>query len=213
MKHALSNRPVALLVAVFTLISAALLHADPFGDGTVAWPVALLITLLVNVFFAYVIAPWAAPYLASTGGRAGAAAADPRAVAIAWRWTAGTLLLFGSLALLSVTLAAKQVVVTPTKRLEQNAELVRHTVELHAPPKFRAQLGGADTWKMSPRTYRTCVPSPGSLTEAWCVLVQVQDDGGLKVVRYGAGLSNAAQALRWHPELKPGAAEDSRARP
>jgi hypothetical protein len=201
MKRTFSNRPVAAIVAVFTLISAWLLHGNPFGAGEIAWPVALLVALLGNLLLAYVVTGWAAPYLASTGGRAGAENADPQAVAVAERWTAGTLLLFGSLALLAVTLAATDIVITPTKRLEENAALVKKTVESAAPAEYQRQLGGADTWKMSPRTYRSCVPKPESITVGFCVVTQVQD-GHLKVVKYGVAKSNAAQALEWHPELK-----------
>lgn len=190
------------MVLFFTIPSALLLHGNPFGDGEIAWPFAIVVALAINLLFAYVIAVWAAPYLVSTGGWAGAEKAEPRAIAIAERWTAGVLLLFGSLGLLAVSLASTQLVITPTQRLEQNAALVRHTVESQAPQIYQSQLGGADTWKMSSRTYRTCVPTPGSITTGWCVLVQVQADGKLKVVRYGPGKSNAAQALEWHPELK-----------
>jgi hypothetical protein len=201
MKRTYSNRPVAAIVAVFTLISAWLLHGNPFGDGRIGWPLALLVALVGNLFLAYVLTAWAAPYLASTGGSAGAAEADPHDVAVAERWTAGTLLFFGSLALLSVGLASTDVVITPTKRLEQNAELVRRTVELQAPPIYKRQLGGADTWKMSDRTYRSCVPTPEKIDTGWCVVTQVRN-GKLIVVKYGFGKSNAAQALKWHPELK-----------
>lgn len=200
MKRTFSNRPVAAIVAGFTLISAWLLHGDPFGDGTIAWPVALLVALLGNLFLAYVLAGWAAPYLASTGGRAGAEQADPHDVAVAERWTAGTLLLFASLALLAVTLAATQLVITPTDRLEQNAELVKRTVDLEAPEAYQRQLTAADTWKMSDRTYRSCVPTPDEVETGWCVVTQLRD-GELVVVKYGFGKSNAAQALEWHPEL------------
>jgi hypothetical protein len=200
MKRTFSNRPVAVIVAVFTLISAWLLHGDPFGDGTIAWPVALLVALLGNLFLAYVLTAWAAPYLASTGGRDGAEKADPHDIAVAERWTAGTLLLFASLALLSVTLAATELVITPTKRLEENAALVKRTVESQAPTAYQTQLTAADTWKMSDRTYRSCVPTPDSIKTGWCVLTQVQN-GKLVVVKYGMGKSNAAQALEWHPEL------------
>lgn len=201
MKRTFSNRPVAVIVAVFTVVSGWLLHENPFGDGTIAWPVALLIALAGNLFFAYVVTGWAAPFLASTGGSAGASEADPQSVATVERWTAGTLLLFGSLALGAVTLASTFVVITPTQRLERNAQLVRDTVNAHAPEQYKRQLAGADTWKMSERTYRTCVPTPNSVETGWCVLVQMRD-GKLTVVRYGPGKSNAAQALEWHPDWK-----------
>lgn len=202
MKRTFANRPVAAIVAVFTLISAWLLHGNPFGSGTIPWPVSILVALAGNCVLAYALTSWAAPYLASTGGRAGAEEADPHAVAVAERWCAGTLLLFGAAALLAVTLASVEVVITPTKRLEQNAELVKRTVDAYAPIAYQRQLNGADTWKMSDKTYRTCVPTPGSIETGWCILVQVQPDDSLKVVRYGIGKSNAAQALEWHPELK-----------
>jgi hypothetical protein len=201
MKRTFSNRPVAVIVAVFTLISAWLLHSNPFGSGTIGWPLALLVALLGNLFLAYVLTAWAAPYLASTGGRAGAEQADPHDVAVAERWTAGTLAVFGSLALVAISFASADVVITPTKRLEQNAELVRRTVELRAPAVYQHQLNGADTWKMSPRTYRSCVPTPAKIETGWCVVTQVRS-GKLVVVKYGFGKSNAAQALEWHPELK-----------
>ncbi|MBI2690898.1 MAG: hypothetical protein HYX29_02985 [Solirubrobacterales bacterium] len=200
MKKTFSNRPIAAIVIVFTLISAWLLHGNPFGEGTITWPVALLVALVGNLFLAYVIAAWAAPYLASTGGRAGAEQAAPHEVVVAERWTAGTLLMFASLALLAVTLAAAQLVITPTDRLEQNAELVKRTVDLEAPEIYKRQLTAADTWKMSDRTYRSCVPTPEVAETGWCVVAQVKN-GELVVVKYGFGKSNAAQALEWHPEL------------
>jgi hypothetical protein len=200
MKRTFSNRPVAAIVAVFTVIAAWIVHGNPFGSGEIAWSVALILALAGNLFLAYVVTAWAAPYLASTGGRAGAADADPEAVAVAERWTAGTVLLFGCLALTAVSLASVDVTITPTKRLQENATLVRQTVESQAPLAYQRQLGGADTWKMSDRTYRSCVPTPNSIKTGWCVVTQVRD-GHLKVIKYGFGKSNAAQALEWHPEL------------
>lgn len=194
------NRPVAVLVGVFTLITGALLHGNPFGDGSISWPVALTIALLGNAFLAYVAAPWAAPYLASTGGRDGALQADPRSVGVAERWISGTLMLFGVFALLAVAFSAADIVITPTERLERNAELVRRTVESQAPQKFTPMLGAADTWKMSERTLRTCVPPPDYKSASYCVVVR-SDGESVTLVKSGLGLSNAEQALEWHPEL------------
>lgn len=194
------NRPVAVIVGVFTLITGVLLHGNPFGDGTISWPVALVIAFAGNAFLAYVAAPWAAPYLASAGGREGALNADPRSVAVAERWISGTLMLFGVFALLAVAFAAADVVITPTERLERNAELVRRTVESQAPAEFEPMLGAADTWKMSERTLRTCVPPPDYKGESYCVVVR-SDGESVALVKAGLGLSNAEQALEWHPEL------------
>ncbi|MFT4049586.1 MAG: hypothetical protein QM648_07080 [Solirubrobacterales bacterium] len=202
MKRTFSNRPVAVLVAVFTVISAWLLHGNTFGDGDVGWPIAIVVALVGNLLIAYVITPWAAPFLVSTGGSAGAAEADPESVATAERWCAGVLLAFAAAGMFAVGLASKDVVITPSKRLDQNAQLVQRTVDAYAPTIYKRQLNGADTWKMSEKTYRTCVPTPESLETGWCVVTQIQPDGNLKVVKYGPGKSNAAQALEWHPELK-----------
>lgn len=200
MTRTLKNLVVGALVIGFTALSAYLLHGNPFGDSDISWPVSIGVAFVVNCFLAYVLAAWAAPYLASTGGRAGAQGADPHAVAVAERWTSGTLMAFGALSLISIGLATSDVVITPTQRLEKNAELVRETVNAHAPKRYRLLLGSADTWKLSERTLRTCVPNPTDKTTGWCVLVQSENER-LKVVSYGEGLSNAAQALEWHPEL------------
>lgn len=194
------NRPVAVIVGMFTVAAAAVLHGNPFGDGEISWPVALLIALAGNLVLAYVAAPWAAPYLASSGGREGALNADPRSVAVAERWLSGTLMLFGVIALLAVTFATANLVITPTKRLERNAELVQRTVESQAPAKFEPMLGAADTWKMSERTLRTCVPPPDYKSASYCVVVRSEGDN-VTLVKAGLGLSNAEQALEWHPEL------------
>lgn len=196
----LGNRAVAVIVLIFSVIAAKLLHENPFGDGTISWPLAFVVALAGNMVLAYVVTPWAAPYLASAGGREGAVSADPRSVRVAERWTAGTLMLFGLFSLLAVAFTSSEIVITPTERLERNAELVRRTVEAEAPAKYEPMLPAADTWKMSERTLRTCVPPPGDKGESFCVVVRAEGDE-VTLVKSGLGLSNAAQALEWHPEL------------
>ena len=71
MKGTLSNRPLIAIVAVFTVVSAYLLHGNPFGSGPIGWPIAIIVALVVNSLLAFLLAPWAAPYLATTGGSAG----------------------------------------------------------------------------------------------------------------------------------------------
>ncbi|MFY9265845.1 MAG: hypothetical protein WAO61_10540 [Solirubrobacterales bacterium] len=201
MRRTLSNRPVAALVAVFSVLAAMMLHANPFGEGTIPWLGAILISLAGNVVLAYVLAGWAAPYLASTGGRAGAQRAAPRAIAAAERWTAGVLLAVGLLAIYAVDFANRDLIISPTQRLERNAVLVRETVKAKAPREFQLLLTAADTWKLSENTFRSCVPSSKDESRHWCVLVR-GDSTGLSVARYGPGLSNAAQFLAWHPEYR-----------
>lgn len=196
----LGNRVVAVIVLIFSVIGAMLLHENPFGEGTISWPIAFVVALAGNMVLAYIATPWAAPYLASTGGREGAAAADPQSVRVAERWMAGTLMLFGIFSLLAVGFAASDIVITPTERLERNAELVRRTVEAQAPAKYVPMLPAADTWKMSERTLRTCVPPPGDKGESYCVVVRSEGDN-VTLVKSGVALSNAEQALEWHPEL------------
>lgn len=196
----LGNRAVAVIVVAFSVIAAKLLHENPFGDGTISWPLAFVVALAGNMFLAYVVTPWAAPYLASAGGSEGAANADPQAVRTAERWTSGMLMVFGLLALVSVAFTNSDVVIAPTDRLERNAELVKRTVEADAPAKYVPMLGAADTWKMSERTLRTCVPPPGAKGESYCVVVR-SDGESVALVKSGLAMSNATQALEWHPEL------------
>jgi hypothetical protein len=152
---------------------------------------------------AYTLTSWAAPYMVSTGGRQGADTADPHAVTVAEDVIAATLMSVGVIALLAVSFASSDLIITPTERTQKNAELVKRTVEAQAPQEFQPLLTAADTWKMSERTLRTCVPSSLDEEKQWCVLVHSDPDGdNLKVVRVGPGISNAAQFLEWHPEYK-----------
>ncbi|MGH2907009.1 MAG: hypothetical protein ACRDKI_09630 [Solirubrobacterales bacterium] len=203
MRRTFSNRTVAVLVAVFTVVCAVILHSNPFGSGDIPWIGATIVSLAGNCFLAYVLTSWAAPYVVSTGGKAGAEHADPQAVGVAEDWIAGTLMSIGAVALLAISLASSDVIVTPTSRLEGVAKTVRNTVESQAPQKYQAVLGAADTWKMSSTLYRTCVPDPGGdKHKGWCVLIRAHDNDMI-VLKYGPGPSNAAQFLKWHPDYKP----------
>lgn len=201
MRRTLSNRPVAAIVILFSLPASVLLHADPFGNGTIPWPGAIVVAVAGNLVLAYVAASRTAPYLASSGGREGALHADPRAVTIAERGMAAALMIVALAALFAVDFAASDIIITPTQRAERNAELVRDTVRAKAPRQFQLLLTAADTWKLSESTYRTCVPSAQDQRKWWCVLVQ-DGSSGLAVKRYGPGISNAEQFLEWHPEQR-----------
>jgi hypothetical protein len=201
MKRTLANRPVAAMVVVFSVVGALILRSNPFGEGTIPWAGAIVVSLAGNVVLAYVLTGWAAPYLASSGGSQGARQASPSAVIVTERWFAATAMLFGVLALLAVDLASRDLIISPTQRSERNAMLVRDTVRKHAPREFQLLLTAADTWKLSENTYRSCVPSSRDESKYWCVLVQ----GGatkLRVTHYGPGISNAEQLLRWHPQYR-----------
>ncbi|MFY9489091.1 MAG: hypothetical protein WAP35_10425 [Solirubrobacterales bacterium] len=201
LSNRLSNRLVAVMVAGFSVIAALMLRANPFGDGTIPWTGAIAVALAGNALLAYVVVGWAAPYIASTGGRAGADAASPRATAVAERWLTATLLGVGLLAIFAVDFANRDLIISPTQRTQRNAMLVRDTVEAKAPEEFKLLLTAADTWKMSKNTYRSCVPSSKDESRNWCVLVQGTSTK-LRVTRYGPGPSNAEQFLIWHPEMR-----------
>lgn len=201
MKRTLANRSVAAITVAFSAVGALVLRGNPFGEGTIPWPGAVLVSLAGNLVLAYVLTPWAAPYLASSGGPQGARAAAPRAVAIAERLLAAGLMLMGLITLLAVDFASRDLIVSPTQRTERNAKLVRDTVRKHAPDEFQLLLTAADTWKLSENAYRSCVPSSRDKRKHWCVLVQ-GDESSLRVTRYGPGISNAEQFLRWHPDYR-----------
>lgn len=203
MRRTLSNRTVAVLVAVFTVIGTLILHANPFGTGQIPWIGAFIVSLAGNFVLAYLFTSWAAPYVVSTGGAEGAAAADPKKVVVAEDWIAGTLMSVGVVALLALGLASSDVIVTPTTKLESVAKTVRQTVESQAPKKYQAILGASDTWKMSDTLYRSCVPDPGGDNKlGWCVLIRTKGNK-TTVIKYGAGPSNAAQFLKFHPDYVP----------
>lgn len=201
MKRTLANRPVAAMVVVFSVIDALILRSNPFGDGSIPWIGAIAVALAGNAVLAYGVASWAAPYIASSGGSAGAATADPRSVSFAEIWMSFALMIVGVIAMLAVDFASRDLIISPTQRSERNAELVRETVQQHAPQEFQLLLTAADTWKLSENTYRSCIPSSKDETKYWCVLVR-GDEKSLKVTRYGPGIGNAEQFLIWHPEYK-----------
>jgi hypothetical protein len=203
MRRTLSNRTVAVLVAVFTVVGAVILHSNPFGTGQISWIGSILVSFVGNFVLVYVVASWAAPYVVSTGGKQGAAAADSHSVTLAEDWISATLLSVGAIALLAMNFATKEVVITPTSRLEKIAQMVKQTVESQAPQKYQPVLGAADTWKMNSTLYRTCVPDPGGNNHlGWCVLIRA-NGSRLTLIKYGPGLSNGAQFLKWHPGYKP----------
>ncbi|MBI5310661.1 MAG: hypothetical protein HZB14_06500 [Actinobacteria bacterium] len=201
MKRTLANRPIAAMVVVFSVVDALILRGNPFGNGTIPWIGAIAVAIAGNAVLAYVVAGWSAPYLVSSGGSAGAAAADPRSVSFAEIWMSFALMTVGVIALLAVDFASRDLIVSPTQRSERNAELVRDTVREHAPQEFQLLLTAADTWKMSENTYRSCIPSSKDQSKYWCVLVR-GDEKSLKVTRYGPGTGNAEQFLIWHPEYR-----------
>lgn len=201
MKRTLANRPVAAIVVVFSAIDALILRGNPFGDGTIPWIGAAAVSLAGNAVLAYLVAGWAAPYLVSSGGSAGAAGADPRAVSFAEVWMSFALMSISVVALFAVEFANRDLIVSPTQRSERNALLVRETVKEHAPEEFQLLLTAADTWKMSENTFRSCVPSSRDDSKYWCVLVQ-GDESSLKVTKFGSDTGNAEQFLIWHPEYR-----------
>ena len=164
MKRTLANRPVAAIVVVFSVIDALILRSNPFGDGTIPWIGAIAVALAGNAVLAYVVAGWAAPYIASSGGSAGAAAADPHSVRFAEIWMSFALMIVGVIAMLAVDFASRDLIISPTQRSERNAELVRETgvSELHVrgtmpwrevmnfhdhPVPFRSNLSADETMR------------------------------------------------------------------
>ncbi|MBK5230327.1 MAG: hypothetical protein JJE27_04045 [Thermoleophilia bacterium] len=201
MKRTLANRPVAAITVVFSVAGALILRSNPFGDGTIPWTGAIVVSLAGNVVLAYGVTGWAAPYLATSGGAQGARQAVPRAVVVTERWLAAMVMTVGILVLLAMDLTSRDLIISPTQRSERNAQLVRETVSKHAPREFQLLLTAADTWKLSDRAYRSCVPSSRDESKFWCVLVQ-GNSTKLSVTRYGPGISNAEQFLRWHPRYR-----------
>jgi hypothetical protein len=204
MRRIFSNRTVMATTAVFAVAGTFIVRENPFGTGTIPWIGAIAVSLVGNAVLAFLVVPWAAPYMASTGGKTGAKNADPRSVANAEKVLTAVILSIALVGMLAVDATSRGLIITPTDRLEKIAKVVKTTVEGEAPEKYRRQLSSADTWKMSERTYRTCVPDvhDDTLSRAWCVLIRIEG-GRYTVLRAGEGISNARQFLKWHPDYKP----------
>ncbi len=195
-----------LAYVALTAAIAAVLHANPFGRGTIDWIAAVGIAAIGNAVLAFVLAPRIGPYLMAPAGPRDEHAADPARVRAATLATSIAMMLISLLCVWGVGLASGDPILVPTERLKRNAELARVTIKQHAPAEFQRMIGAADTWKVRKdgNEFRTCVPAKDDKTRAWCVRITATDTTA-RVISYGPGKPNAQLYLE-QEERKAGTA-------
>ncbi|MBJ7347521.1 MAG: hypothetical protein JHC87_02995 [Thermoleophilaceae bacterium] len=181
---------MAVAFVVMTAAIAAVLHSNPFGTGSMSWVAAWLIAIGGNIFLALALAPRIAPYLAAPPVAPGQPGASPERIRVATLITAVVMMTASLICLGGVSAVSGDPIIVPTKRLENNAKLVRATMLRYAPAEFRGTINAADTWNLKKNFYRSCVPAKDDKTRAWCVLIYA-DDNGAHVRSYGRGKPNA----------------------
>jgi len=178
------------------------LHANAIGNNRFSWLGALLLALVVNFMFAFLAAPWAAPYVAGEGPLA--PGEDPEFDRKLPRTTvriAVFLMGVGLVGVIAIGLAGRELIITPSARLDANAQLAKKTIKQYAPAEFQRGLSSADTWKVRENLFRTCVISPRDEKRAWCVVISTV--GGDAVLQSkGIGLPNFYEFKRIHPDAK-----------
>jgi hypothetical protein len=81
----------------------------------------------------------------------------------------------GALVLLVAGLLSQGLVVTETEATERNADAVAAFVRAHAPPEVRRNLDTANTYRIDPGYFRTCI-SLDDRFRAYCLFVDTDSD-------------------------------------
>jgi len=177
-----------------------LLHDNPIGNGGFSWAGAVILALAVNFLFAFVVAPWAAPYVAGEGPQElGIDSEFDRKLPRTTVRLAVFLMGIGLIGVIAISLAGRELIITPSARLDSNAQLAKATIKASAPEEYQRALSSADTWKVSNNLFRTCVITPKNRQTAYCVLISTA--GGKAVLRSKQiGLPNIEEFKRIHPD-------------
>ncbi|MEA2346504.1 MAG: hypothetical protein QOG62_291 [Thermoleophilaceae bacterium] len=153
--------------AVLMPADALVMHLLPPIQSGFDFIPALIVSSFGNLILVGAIAPWLAGRL-TVRDRVGGGT-TPREVfadkASVW------LLLGGLAALIATGLGNREVVVTPTDRLERLTTAVEAYVTAHGPPEVQRNLQTANTTPLdAPGNFRVCV-ALDDRTRAWCMFV------------------------------------------
>ena len=159
--------------AVFTAGEAVMLHELPLTGSETGFVPALLLAAFLNLVAVAVLAPLA-------GARLRRYRPDlPKIVAADYAGTGLIVLIFGGL--LAGGLAHRPAAREEARDFAAQSAAVRMYVAHHAAPVFRANIGRADTWRIEPDRFRTCVPGPDP-RRSLCLLVNTdQSPPGITV--------------------------------
>lgn len=153
--------------AVLTPADALVMHLLPPVQGGIDFIPALIVSSFANLFLVGAIAPWLGGRLAVREAAGGGS--TPKEV---FTDRSAVWLLAGGLVALAATgLGNREVVVTPTDRLERLTTAVERYVGANAPAEVRRNLQTANTTPLDPEgNFRVCV-ALDDRTRAWCMFV------------------------------------------
>ena len=159
--------------AVLTLLDAVILHELPPIRTGVDFIPGLIVSSFTNLFLMGAVAPWLGKRLAqhehASGGNG--VPLSVRTEILKDR-SAAALLAIATLGIVAAGLATRPLIVSETEDTERNAELVREHVLAEAPHEIQRNLDTANTVKLEPGYFRTCV-NYDERDRAYCLFVDV----------------------------------------
>ncbi|MFL5895470.1 MAG: hypothetical protein ACJ76Z_10190 [Thermoleophilaceae bacterium] len=166
--------------AAAILVDAAILHfLPPVGtDQQIDAPAGLnlvgdvLVASFANLFLVGAIAPWLARRLAA---RAVAPAEPAPPFEVHLGRIAAILMAAGALGLVVVGVGNRPLIVSETEATEANARTVRAWVFSHGNPEMRRNLDSANTSRLAPNFFRTCI-ARDDRRRAFCFFVDTKAD-------------------------------------
>jgi hypothetical protein len=168
--------------AAAVAFDAAILHfLPPVGpDQQIDAPTALnlvgdvVVASFVNLFLLAVIAPWLTRRLQARRQTPEEAEGAPPYEILLGR-TAATMMALAALGLVVVGLGNRPLIVSETDATEANARTVRAWVLEHGTPEMQRNLDTANTVRVSPGFFRTCILRDNRLHD-WCFFVDTKKD-------------------------------------
>lgn len=157
-----------------TGLDALILHSLPPIQTGVRLIPAVLLAALGNLALLGAAAPWLARRLVVRQQQASAAGLDPGPPPeVVLDRTATALLLAGVVGLLAAGAAARPVVVSETEDTAANARAVREHVLTRAPAEVRRNSDSANTARLSPGYFRTCI-ALDNRNRAYCLFYDAE---------------------------------------
>jgi len=159
---------------LLTLLDGVILHELPpvrlgFTEEGMTLPFGIIVAAFGNLFLVGVAAPWLARRLVAREQLPTAASRQIRREVLQDR--VGTVLLgLGLIGVLAAGLGSREVVVSETADTEENARVVKSYVERSGNPELLRNLETANTIKLGPGYFRTCI-AHDDRRSAFCLLV------------------------------------------
>ena len=127
----------------------------------------------MNLFLLGLVAPWFTRRLLARRRSAEEEDAPPYEIVLGR--TAATMMAIAAVGLVVVGLGNRPVIVSDTQATEANARTIRAWVFDHGSPEMRRNLDTANTVRVSPGFFRTCIASDNRL-HFWCFFVDTKAD-------------------------------------